>query len=129
MLFFLSILRPPRSTRTDTLFPYTTLFRSTCAETFGPRAWTYVTAPRKSDFRVAVFAGLPVPTPRISAAPHPPSRHPQPSQDASARRFARRCQFASVRWTEPRLAGRGFACEPATQLGRASRRERAAQEV
>src|SRR3546814_12930147 len=24
----LSILRPPRSTRTDTLFPYTTLFRS-----------------------------------------------------------------------------------------------------
>src|SRR3546814_9962913 len=27
-LFFLLILRPPRSTRTDTLFPYTTLFRS-----------------------------------------------------------------------------------------------------
>src|SRR3546814_18233431 len=24
--------RPPRSTRTDTLFPYTTLFRSTCIE-------------------------------------------------------------------------------------------------
>src|SRR3546814_17848791 len=28
MFFFLMILRPPRSTRTDTLFPYTTLFRS-----------------------------------------------------------------------------------------------------
>src|SRR3546814_5504284 len=27
-LFFLIIRRPPRSTRTDTLFPYTTLFRS-----------------------------------------------------------------------------------------------------
>src|SRR3546814_17675299 len=27
--FFLSLRRPPRSTRTDTLFPYTTLFRST----------------------------------------------------------------------------------------------------
>src|SRR3546814_20230204 len=27
--FFLMIRRPPRSTRTDTLFPYTTLFRST----------------------------------------------------------------------------------------------------
>src|SRR3546814_9413373 len=26
--FFLRLLRPPRSTRTDTLFPYTTLFRS-----------------------------------------------------------------------------------------------------
>src|SRR3546814_20005064 len=28
MFFFLMIRRPPRSTRTDTLFPYTTLFRS-----------------------------------------------------------------------------------------------------
>src|SRR3546814_7083728 len=33
--FFLMIRRPPRSTRTDTLFPYTTLFRScwTCCAT------------------------------------------------------------------------------------------------
>src|SRR3546814_15383699 len=30
--FFLMRRRPPRSTRTDTLFPYTTLFRSVCAE-------------------------------------------------------------------------------------------------
>src|SRR3546814_4890305 len=30
--FFLMIRRPPRSTRTDTLFPYTTLFRSPRAE-------------------------------------------------------------------------------------------------
>src|SRR3546814_14383468 len=29
--FFLMIRRPPRSTRTDTLFPYTTLFRSLTA--------------------------------------------------------------------------------------------------
>src|SRR3546814_1830976 len=28
LVFFLKIRRPPRSTRTDTLFPYTTLFRS-----------------------------------------------------------------------------------------------------
>src|SRR3546814_11303933 len=28
VFFFLIIRRPPRSTRTDTLFPYTTLFRS-----------------------------------------------------------------------------------------------------
>src|SRR3546814_13243841 len=28
VIFFLMIRRPPRSTRTDTLFPYTTLFRS-----------------------------------------------------------------------------------------------------
>src|SRR3546814_15447153 len=33
LFFFLMIRRPPRSTRTDTLFPYTTLFRSL------PRQW------------------------------------------------------------------------------------------
>src|SRR3546814_11065925 len=32
LFFFLMIRRPPRSTRTDTLFPYTTLFRSQIAE-------------------------------------------------------------------------------------------------
>src|SRR3546814_2880542 len=31
VFFFLMIRRPPRSTRTDTLFPYTTLFRSNLA--------------------------------------------------------------------------------------------------
>src|SRR3546814_20427627 len=35
-LFFLMIRRPPRSTRTDTLFPYTTLFRSSCPSTAFP---------------------------------------------------------------------------------------------
>src|SRR3546814_16949691 len=39
-LFFLMILRPPRSTRTDTLFPYTTLVRSQY-RTSGPLGtWT-----------------------------------------------------------------------------------------
>src|SRR3546814_5599627 len=33
VFFFLMIRRPPRSTRTDTLFPYTTLFRSINAQT------------------------------------------------------------------------------------------------
>src|SRR3546814_17028808 len=32
VFFVLMIRRPPRSTRTDTLFPYTTLFRSKRAE-------------------------------------------------------------------------------------------------
>src|SRR3546814_11082200 len=44
--FFLSILRPPRSTRTDPLFPYTTLVRSLAINTGFPnrydqaRGWT-----------------------------------------------------------------------------------------
>src|SRR3546814_14172464 len=36
--FFLMIRRPPRSTRTDTLFPYTTLFRSQAQTRQVPRA-------------------------------------------------------------------------------------------
>src|SRR3546814_6509730 len=35
VFFFLMIRRPPRSTRTDTLFPYTTLFRSRPARSGG----------------------------------------------------------------------------------------------
>src|SRR3546814_14498311 len=35
MFFFLRIRRPPRSTRTDTLFPYTTLFRSIGIQVLG----------------------------------------------------------------------------------------------
>src|SRR3546814_13534644 len=35
--FFLMIRRPPRSTRTDTLFPYTTLFRSVAERRTGGR--------------------------------------------------------------------------------------------
>src|SRR3546814_8713489 len=44
VVFFLMIRRPPRSTRTDTLFPYTTLFRSKQAILSG--------APDDTPFRV-----------------------------------------------------------------------------
>src|SRR3546814_10643673 len=37
VFFFLRIRRPPRSTRTDTLFPYTTLFRSARQHSRGVR--------------------------------------------------------------------------------------------
>src|SRR3546814_14213537 len=36
VFLFLMIRRPPRSTRTDTLFPYTTLFRSQKITLFNP---------------------------------------------------------------------------------------------
>src|SRR3546814_20209213 len=39
--FFLMIRRPPRSTRTDTLFPYTTLFRS-------PQPFQYARSPPRA---------------------------------------------------------------------------------
>src|SRR3546814_3200481 len=42
--FFLRLRRPPRSTRTDTLFPYTTLFRSRI-EPVAPIGWPSAIAP------------------------------------------------------------------------------------
>src|SRR3546814_17098286 len=45
-LFFLMIRRPPRSTRTDTLFPYTTLFRSLLAALAWPAAHARDAAPQ-----------------------------------------------------------------------------------
>src|SRR3546814_17430322 len=58
LFFFLMIRRPPRSTRTDTLFPYTTLFRSphrlhdlrTTAQLAGPRR-------RSGDLAAMVYRG------------------------------------------------------------------------
>src|SRR3546814_5729034 len=42
IFFFLMIRRPPRSTRTDTLFPYTTLFRSASARSGATVIWRTV---------------------------------------------------------------------------------------
>src|SRR3546814_6752110 len=60
-VWFLMIRRPPRSTRTDTLFPYTTLFRSTGPPTrwsrrrpappCRPRSWTSTSPPTGGDAR------------------------------------------------------------------------------
>src|SRR3546814_2455836 len=49
MVFFLLIRRPPRSTPTDTLFPYTTLFRSYLLHR--------LRGPRDHDLAIFVQAG------------------------------------------------------------------------
>src|SRR3546814_5289252 len=48
--FFLMIRRPPRSTHTDTLFPYTTLFRSAQRKIHGTisRHHHYLRSPRRT---------------------------------------------------------------------------------
>src|SRR3546814_15799479 len=55
LFFFLMIRRPPRSTRTDTLFPYTTLFRSPGAPAPDVQLH-FVIAPLEDHGRVAVKA-------------------------------------------------------------------------
>src|SRR3546814_5302531 len=52
LFFFLIVRRPPRSKRTDTLFPYTTLFRSKSGYTF-PAEFTVLVQKRISDYRGA----------------------------------------------------------------------------
>src|SRR3546814_14549576 len=52
-VFFLMIRRPPRSTRTDTLCPYTTLFRSLEARAAGRRD----DIPLMQGWRFEVFGG------------------------------------------------------------------------
>src|SRR3546814_1525904 len=56
LVFFLMIRRPPRSTRTDTLFPYTTLFRSYSAEVI---AVTAADGPPASSLTVKISCARP----------------------------------------------------------------------
>src|SRR3546814_16515185 len=65
-LFFLMIRRPPRSTRTAPLFPYTTLFRSLLGNEIAPRVhnsghWT-IEGAHTSQFEhhVRAVIGLPL---------------------------------------------------------------------
>src|SRR3546814_7179834 len=66
VFFFLMIRRPPRSTRTDTLFPYTTLFRS---------------LPLVRRRPASIFSSLRTiarrPCPRCRGRRPPPARSPQ----------------------------------------------------
>src|SRR3546814_2416300 len=61
------IRRPPRSTRTDTLFPYTTLFRSSI-DTVREHLWlgavlvAFTVLLFMRDWRSTIVAGLAIPT-------------------------------------------------------------------
>src|SRR3546814_7323284 len=73
------IRRPPRSTRTDTLFPYTTLFRSgsDTGWQWQRRRWPMpdAIAPRRREYRAAAApAATAVTTELPAAASAPPDR-------------------------------------------------------
>src|SRR3546814_1336413 len=83
LLFFLMILRTPRSTRTDTLCPYTTLFRSranpTSADDLAPRSGRRCRAPQRRHARTTV-------------RPHPPGlRAPVRARRKACAGDPRRC--------------------------------------
>src|SRR3546814_16226390 len=79
LVFFLTIRLPPRSTRTDTLFPYTTLFRSLlAASVIAQLATLRVRVP--DDIAVCGFDGV-----SIGALMVPPlSTVQQPSREIGA---------------------------------------------
>src|SRR3546814_13862293 len=54
------ILRPPRSTRTDTLFPYTTLVRSFCSKVAWPAACDWTVGFLSGSFRERDARKLPL---------------------------------------------------------------------
>src|SRR3546814_9011967 len=64
------IRRPPRSTRTDTLFPYTTLFRSDAPREYGPAKTLYNRWKRWSDkgIFIRMMEGLATPTIAVEPA-------------------------------------------------------------
>src|SRR3546814_14955398 len=59
-VFFLMIRRPPRSTRTDTLFPYTTLFRSsqTAVSKVAKSSWKVAANPRHGATNKAIESAI-----------------------------------------------------------------------
>src|SRR3546814_20440575 len=69
------IPRPPRSTRTDTLFPYTTLFRSRHRHLRPAAVRDHHAAPRRGDRRAARRRRL---HPRLAGRCGPPRPHLQP---------------------------------------------------
>src|SRR3546814_11947423 len=104
-LFFVMKRRPPRSTRTDTLCPYTTLFRSESG------------------------AELEVPLERLSFCPHPCSEHIQdracdgPIEIPDEEEFGQTLKGVADRVDEGGIVAVG------EEIGRASGRERGCQYV
>src|SRR3546814_7241673 len=112
------IRRPPRSTRTDTLFPYTTLFRSPTTPLptqfrQRPDAWPQAARPK---LRTGKSRKTPSAT-RITFQPTPPAKSDIPCHFKSTKRhflsaFAAPCQHQSV--SPIAEIGRAHVCTPVT---------------
>src|SRR3546814_69438 len=131
LLFLLVIRRPPRSTRTDTLFPYTTLFRSCLpsrveARPSRPRSrccrcwWTRQAPPapttpaRSAPSEAPPDASFPSRRDRPRSGRPPPPPIPDRSRAQPPRR--RLCARAfPTRWPHPASAARRRAKAPPRQ--------------
>src|SRR3546814_13546697 len=85
--FFLMLRRPPRFTRTYTLFPYTTLFRSACRRLRVAHA-ACILLPARSEANNRLRILVPI----FVTAGIPPPRPPARARDIRRRTGRRRCR-------------------------------------
>src|SRR3546814_2526484 len=89
------IRRPPRSTRTDTLFPYTTLFRSSVATR--PRHFAFLGVPSSAHCRSTTWPriyarGLPIGSKAMpTRSPHRSEEHTSELQSLMRNSYAVFC--------------------------------------
>src|SRR3546814_10358363 len=96
--FFLMKRRPPRSTRTDTLFPYTTLFRSHQRRRFGQSGRPCAQPPHRAE-RPELRFDAPCSTPkpgsrRASFFPHAACRQCRSEEHTSELQSLMRISYA-----------------------------------
>src|SRR3546814_20899193 len=136
LFFFLMIRRPPRSTRTDTLFPYTTLFRS-----YGNLGVIVVDEAHETSFKqedgvhyhardVAVmrghFEGLPV----ILASATPALESLAMVEAGRSRHIVLPARYGGAPMPGlPAIDIRAHPPHPGRQIRRASARERVCQSI
>src|SRR3546814_17166592 len=120
--FFLMIRRPPRSTRTDTLFPYTTLCRSRRSISFGFEKRT----------RACWTLPTPDPTSGSFSQKQPPACESSQKLAASPDQLCsfdhQLCGIRSIFHTSAGVAATCAVCA-AVKIGRAWGRERGGQYV
>src|SRR3546814_12948125 len=113
IFFFLMRRRPPRSTRTDSLFPYTTLFRSSALATAGAQVMQHPANP------LGYFGGSPMFASALEVFAHAAAPRGKPGFEL----YETVVDGETVRVAEAIEARRPF------EIGRASCRERVCQYV
>src|SRR3546814_13164181 len=119
--------RPPRSTRTDTLFPYTTLFRSNFVAVVADSWWTANTVLEEMDIRWSEAPNAKASTAtelaKLKAALDGPGALPFEVKGDAATAFAAAKTKVAQDYDVPHLAH--ATMEPmSVEIGRASGRER-----
>src|SRR3546814_5085767 len=115
------IRRPPRSTRTDTLFPYTTLFRSLIPPTAWQSWYAGILSSASAIIAQAMIASLMRQhDPENARAGGGGARAARRDRRRAAPIRARRRRYRRSRWLPPFRKRRSDRLSPAAEIGRAN---------